>query len=88
MPVDYSSQIDALCSTRDNEKKAQSGLPQKHWYDGFSLKNIFPSSTKPVTVQGRDANGNVLTGGKMKGGKRKSRKGSKKAARKSKKSRR
>lgn len=82
MPVDYSSQIDALCSARDNEKKAQSGQPEKHWYDGFTL---FGSSAKPVTderqVQQRG-------GSFKKGGKRKSRKGSKKAARKSKKSRR
>lgn len=85
MPVDYSSQIDALCSARDNEKKTQSGQQEKHWYDGI---NIFGSSAKPVTVEGKDANGNKFTGGKMKGGKRKSRKGSKKAARKSKKSRR
>ncbi len=78
MPVDYSSQIDALCSARDNEKKAQSGLPQKNWYE-----SIFGSSAKPVQGQVQQQGGSF-----KKGGKRKSRKGSKKAARKSKKSRR
>ena len=83
MPVDYSSQIDALCSARASEKSGEP--PKKGLFDWIPS---FGSSAKPVTVQGRDANGNVLTGGKMKGGKRKSRKGTKKAARKSKKSRR
>lgn len=83
MPVDYSSQIDALCSARDNEKKAQSGQPEKHWYDGVT--SIFSSSPKPVTVERQVQQ---RGGSFKKGGKRKSRKGSKKAARKSKKSRR
>lgn len=80
MPTDYSSQIDALCSARESEKKGQP--PKKGMFDWLPS---FGSSTKPVTVEGQVQQ----RGGSIKkGGKRKSRKGSKKAARKSKKSRR
>ena len=78
MPVDYSSQIDALCSARESEKRGEP--PKKGFFDWIPS---FNSSAKPVQGQVQQQGGSF-----KKGGKRKSRKGSKKAARKSKKSRR